>query len=147
LSAAAYVLGKRGSLAGIRTDVLLGIFSGLLIGLAALYIKAMFTFIKEEQELIAFGICLPAVIVLNVVGVTVMQSGFQHGKALVVVSLESVLNKVVAILGGMLVLAETLPPEPLKAGLRILAFILILFGSAALARFGTAEALGQRQEA
>jgi len=144
LSIAAYVLGKRGSLAGVRTDAVLGIFSGLLIGLAALYIKAMFTFLKEEQELIAFGVCLPAVIVLNVVGVAVMQSGFQHGKALVVVSLESVLNKVVAILGGMLVLAETLPPEPAKAALRILAFILILFGSAALARFGTAEALGKK---
>lgn len=144
LSAAAYILGKRGSLTGLRTDAVLGIFSGLLIGLAALYIKAMFTCLKEEQDLVAFGICLPALIILNVVGVTVMQSGFQHGKALVVVSLESVVNKAVAILGGMAVLSETLPPEPYQAGLRILAFLLILFASAALARFGTPEALEKK---
>lgn len=150
LSGAAYVLGKRGSLAGMRTDAMLGIFSGLLIGLGALYIKAMFTFADHDQELAGFGVCLPLVLLFQIMGLIVMQSGFQHGKALVVVPLQSVLNKVVAILGGMAVLAEGLPQEPLKAALRIIAFIFILFGSAALARFGTAEALekkGLRQEA
>jgi hypothetical protein len=44
LSAFTCVLGKRGVPAGIRTDSLLGMVSGLFIGLAALYTKAMFTF-------------------------------------------------------------------------------------------------------
>ena len=139
LSAIAYALGKRGVLAGIRTDFLLGILSGLFIGVAALYTKAMFTFIDNEQKLIGFAVCLPLVIAANVVGLTVMQSGFQHGKALVVVSLEAVINKVVAIVGGMVALAEFLPEDPVKSFMRIAAFLLILFGTAALARFGGAE--------
>jgi hypothetical protein len=81
----------------------------------------------------------------NIVGLGVMQSGFQRGKALVVVSLEAVINKVVAILGGMIALAEFLPEDPTRSGMRIAAFILILFGTSALARFGGAE-LAEKME-
>lgn len=144
LSAGAYLLSRRGTLAGLRADALLGIFSGLLIGLGAIYIKAMFTFADHDQKSAAFAVCLPLVVFFQLSGLIVMQSGFQHGKALVVVPLQSVLNKVVAILAGMAVLSETLPAEPLKAGLRILALILILFASAALSRFGTTEALEKK---
>lgn len=139
LSAITYVLGKRGVLAGIRTDSLLGMVSGLFIGLAALYTKAMFTFLDDGQGFVGFGVCLPVVILANVIGLGVMQSGFQRGKALVVVSLEAVINKVVAILGGMIALAEFLPQDPVKSQMRVAAFVLILFGTAALARFGGAE--------
>jgi hypothetical protein len=145
ISALAYGLGKRGALAGMRTDSLLGIFSGLFIGLGALYTKAMFTFLDDEQRLIGFGVCLPVLILANVVGMGVMQSGFQHGKALVVVSLEAVINKAVAIIGGMLALAEALPEDPAKSAMRIAAFVLILFGTGALARFGGAE-LAEKME-
>ena len=135
IGAVAYLLGKRGVLAGIRTDALLGIFSGLFIGLGALYTKAMFTFLDNEQKLIAFGVCLPVLIAANIVGLAVMQSGFQHGKALIVVSMEAVINKVVAIVGGMAALAESLPDDPFRAKLRIAAFVLILFATAILSRF------------
>jgi drug/metabolite transporter (DMT)-like permease len=145
-SALAYGLGKRGALAGMRTDSLMGIFSGLFIGLAALYTKAMFTFLDDEQRLIGLGVCLPVLILANVVGMGVMQSGFQHGKALVVVSLEAVINKAVAIIGGMLALAEALPEDPTKSAMRIAAFILILFGTGALARFGGAELAGKMEQ-
>ena len=65
---------------GARTDALLGIFSGLLIGLGALYTKAMFTFLDDGQTLIGFGVCLPVLITANVVGLVVMQSGFQSAR-------------------------------------------------------------------
>jgi drug/metabolite transporter (DMT)-like permease len=145
LSAIAYVFGKRGVLAGIRTDSLLGMVSGLFIGLAALYTKAMFTFLDEGHRLVGYGVCLTVVIAANVVGLGVMQSGFQRGKALVVVSLEAVINKVVAIIGGMIALAEFLPEDPVKSKMRVAAFILILFGTAALARFGGTE-LAEKME-
>jgi len=145
LALIAYALGRRGVLGGIRTDSLLGMVSGLFVGLAALYTKAMFTFIDDEQKLIGFGVCLPVVIGANIVGIIIMQSGFQRGKALVVVSLEAVINKVVAIIGGMVALAEYLPEDPAQAGMRVAAFILILFGTAALARFGGAE-LAEKME-
>jgi len=149
LGAGAYKLGRRGVLAGIQTVFLLGMFSGLFIGLAALYTKAMFTFLDNGQALYGYAVCLPAMIAANIVGVAVMQSGFQHGKALVVVSIEAVLNKIVAIIGGMVALAETLPEDPSMAGMRIAAFVLILFGTAALSRFGggeLAESLEHREE-
>ena len=139
LSAVAYGLGRRGVLAGLRTDSLLGMVSGLFIGLAALYTKAMFTFLEDGQRLMGLGVCLTVVFAANIVGLVVMQSGFQRGKALVVVSLEAVINKVVAIVGGMIALAEFLPEDPTRSKMRIAAFVLILFGTAALARFGGAE--------
>jgi hypothetical protein len=114
--------------------------SGLFIGLAALYTKAMFTFLNEGHQLAGYGVCLTVVIAGNVVGLGVMQSGFQRGKALVVVSLEAVINKVVAILGGMIALGELLPEDPAKSQMRLVAFVLILFGTAALARFGRLRA-------
>jgi drug/metabolite transporter (DMT)-like permease len=146
LAALAYLLGTRGYLAGVRTDSLLGMVSGLFIGLAALYTKAMLTFLDEGHRLVAFGVCLTVVIAGNVVGLGVMQSGFQRGKALVVVSLEAVVNKVVAILGGMIALSELLPEDPARSTMRLAAFILILFGTAALARFGGAEVAERMEE-
>jgi drug/metabolite transporter (DMT)-like permease len=145
LAGVAYALGKRGVLAGIRTVSLLGMVSGLFIGLAALYTKAMFTFLDEGYRLVGYGVCLTVVIAGNVIGLGVMQGGFQRGKALVVVSLEAVINKVVAILGGMIALGELLPEDPVKSKTRLAAFVLILFGTGALARFGGAE-LTERME-
>jgi drug/metabolite transporter (DMT)-like permease len=145
VAALAYVLGRRGALAGFRTDSLLGMVAGLFVGLGALFTKAMMTFADADRALVAFGICLPVVIGTNIVGMIIMQSGFQHGKALVVVSLEAVINKVVAIIGGMAALAEYLPEDPASAAMRIAAFALILFGTAALARFGGAE-LAEKME-
>jgi hypothetical protein len=99
----------------------------------------MFTFLEDGQRLMGLGVCLTVVFAANIVGLAVIQSGFQRGKALVVVSLEAVINKVVAIIGGMIALAEFLPEDPARSKMRIAAFLLILFGTASLARFGGAE--------
>ena len=143
----AYVLGRRGMLAGFRTDFLMGVVAGLFVGLAALLTKSMFNFEDAGHDFAAFAVCLPLLIFFNIMGIIVMQTGFQHGKALVVVSLEAVLNKMVAIVGGMAALSETLPEDPLKTALRICAFVLILFGSAFLARFGGKELADKLAEA
>jgi len=145
LAILAYVLGRRGKLAGIRTDSLLGMVAGLFVGLAAIHTKAMLTYLEAGHDLVGFGLCLPMLIAANVLGVGVMQSGFQHGKALVVVSMEAVLNKAVAIIGGMAALSEYLPADPTRAAMRLFAFVLILFGTAVLARFGGKE-LAEKME-
>ncbi len=147
LSGLAYVLGRRGMLAGIRTDSLMGMVAGLFIGIGALFTKAMFTYLDHDYVLVGFGICLPVLIVTQAFGMIIMQGGFQRGKALVVVALEAVINKVVAIIGGMVVLAEYLPEDPTKAGIRIASFVLILFGTAALSRFGGKEVAEKLKEA
>ncbi len=136
LSVLAYVWGRREKLGGLRTDALLGMVAGLFVGLGAIYARAMFLFLHHGQDLIGYGVCLPVMVIANIIGVTVMQSGFQHGKALVVVALEAVLNKAVAIVAGMVALNEALPADKGLASMRILAFALILAGSGVLSRFG-----------
>jgi len=153
ISSARYYFGRRAKGGLVRADVLLGILAGVLIGLGSLYIKAMFNYLDESnlaqtlsaaeqaaemgrRRLIGFGVLLPVVIAGNVLGIAVMQLGFRHGKALVVVPVQQVTNKVVAIVGGMAALGETLPENAGQAALRLIALILILLATAALARFG-----------
>jgi len=63
LSFLAYILGRRGRLGGFRTDSLLGIVSGLFIGLGAIYLRSMFLFVDNGKELLGYGICLPVLII------------------------------------------------------------------------------------
>jgi drug/metabolite transporter (DMT)-like permease len=137
---AALLLARREFWPGGRRAIAYGLAAGLLIGLGSLQIKAMFNYIDPAaipgRKLIAFGLCLPIVIAGNLLGIALMQRGFAHGKALVVVPLQQVTNKIVAILGGIFALGERLPPDPDLARARLLAFILILLGTAVLARFG-----------
>jgi hypothetical protein len=72
----------------------------------------------------------------NIGGVWVQQAGFQRGRALIVVAMNAVTNKVVTILGGMAVLGEILPAEPSLAAARVGGFVTILVGTVVLARFG-----------
>jgi hypothetical protein len=46
----------------------------------------------------------------------------------------------------MIALAEFLPEDPVKSKMRLAAFVLILFGTAALARFGGAELAEKMEE-
>lgn len=146
LSALAFALSRRGKLGRVRTDSLLGMVSGLFIGIGALYTRAMFLSLDDGQKILGFGLCLPVLIAANIIGIGIMQRGFQHGKALVVVGLEAVLNKVVAIVGGIIALGESLPSSSSLATMRIVAFVLILFGSAFLSRFGEEEPRKQTVE-
>ncbi len=139
ISLISYLLGRRGKLGALRVDSLLGMVSGLFVGLGALFIKAMFLCAEAGKPLLAYLICLPVLIFSYLVGIGVMQSGFQHGKALIVVSLEAVLNKVVAIIGGIIALGEALPQERAMSAIRIVAFSVILLGTALLSRFGGEE--------
>jgi drug/metabolite transporter (DMT)-like permease len=137
---AAMILGRRQDWTAGGRAIAYGIATGLLIGIGSIHIKAMFNFLLPPAgsgpKFIAFGICLPLVLIGNFGGLAVMQRAFAHGKALVVVPLQQVTNKIVAILGGIFALSEHLPHDPCLARARLLAFILILLGTAVLARFG-----------
>jgi len=139
LTGLSVLLTRLGRLGGMRKDALLGIISGLFIGTGALYMRALILSLDEGEKLVAYAVCLPVMIASYVVGIGIMQSGFQHGKALVVVGLEAVLNKVVAIIGGIVALGELMPESGALTAMRITAFVLILFGSAFLSRFGEEE--------
>ena len=136
-AAGLFVLGRREG--SKRPDVLLGLAAGLLIGIGSLHIKAMYNYDAPGaagSHAIAFGVCLPLIVAGNVLGIVVMQYGFRRGKALVVVPVESVFNKVVVIIAGMLALNEALPADAADATMRVAGFVLIIGATGALARFG-----------
>ena len=82
----------------------------------------------------------------NIGGIWVQQAGFQHGRALIVVAMNAVTNKVVTIIGGMMTLGELLPGDANLAAARLAGFVTILAGTAILTRFGGAE-IGQATRA
>jgi hypothetical protein len=133
------LLGLAAALAGngsaIPPAVVLGFGAGVLTGLGALYTKGLFLSLEAGFPMLAWLVCLPILLVANLGSLWILQAGFQQGRALVVVALNAVTNKVVAIFGGIVTLGEILPPEPLFAIARVAGFMAILGGTAVLARF------------
>jgi uncharacterized membrane protein len=127
-------LGRSGRL--VPLPVILGFGAGVLIGLGALYTKALFLGLEAGAGAFVWLVFLPLTVVANVAGIWVQQAGFQQGRALIVVAVNAVTNKLVTILGGTAILGEQLPNEPILANARIAGFVTILVGTMVLARFG-----------
>jgi drug/metabolite transporter (DMT)-like permease len=144
LLALAVPLGRSGR--GASLPVLLGFAAGVLIGLAALYTKGLFLSLESGLPWLAWLVFLPLVLAANTGGIWVQQAGFQHGRALIVVAMNAVTNKVVTIIGGMMTLGEFLPGDANLAVARLAGFVTILAGTAILTRFGGAE-IGQATRA
>ena len=117
----------------------------MLIGLAALYTKGLFLSLEAGLPWLAWLVFFPLMTLGNIGGIWVQQAGFQHGRALIVVAMNAVTNKIVTILGGMALLGELLPAQPGLAVARLGGFVTILVGSVVLARFG-GEQVGKEVE-
>jgi drug/metabolite transporter (DMT)-like permease len=130
---AAVPLGRAGR---VSMPVVLGFGSGVLVGLGALYAKGLFLCLEAGLSGVAWLVFLPLMLVVYTSGMWVMQAGFQQGRALIVVALNAVTNKVVAIVGGMATLGEVLPDASSLAAARLAGFVLVLVGTALLARIG-----------
>ena len=143
--AAAVPLGRSGRT--VPLPLILGFGSGVLIGLGALYTKGFFLTLDGGVPALAWFVFLPFMLIANVAGVWVQQAGFQQGRALIVVAMNAVTNKVVTILGGMAILGELLPAEPTLAGARLVGFVTILAGTVVLARFGGEQVATEIEEA
>src|SRR5262249_53560998 len=111
---------------GVPLPVVLGFATGVLIGLGALYAKGLFLSLEAGAPWLAWLIFLPLMLVANVGGLWVQQAGFQHGRALIVVAMNAVTNKVVSIVGGMATLGEFLPGEAKLAAARLAGFATII---------------------
>jgi len=127
-------LGRSGR--AVPLPVLLGFGAGVLIGLAALYTKGLFLSLDAGLPVLAWLVFLPLMMLGNLGGIWVQQAGFQQGRALIVVAMNAVTNKVVTILGGMAILGELLPEQTSLAAARVAGFVTILVGTVVLARFG-----------
>jgi drug/metabolite transporter (DMT)-like permease len=120
----------------VPLPIILGFGAGALIGLGALYTKGLFLSLEAGVPWLASLVFLPLMIIANIGGIWVQQAGFQHGRALIVVAMNAVTNKVVTIVGGMATLGEVLPQEAALAAARVVGFVAILVGTVVLARFG-----------
>jgi drug/metabolite transporter (DMT)-like permease len=129
---------------GIPLPLVLGCATGVLIGLGALYAKALFMSLDAKSPEVAWLVFLPLTLIANVSGLWIQQAGFQHGRALIVVAMNAVTNKVVTIVGGMATLGEILPAEAGLALARVAGFAAVLIGTAVLARFGSVEIAADR---
>lgn len=112
----------------------LSIASGLILGLASVYAKAL-----ANAESLAAAVAssdLVLTFAANVIGFALMQASLQAGRGVVVVPVFSTLSNLVPIVGGIVVYGERLPTHGADAFLRPLAFVLALGGAGLLAGFG-----------
>ncbi len=135
LFAILYILIKSGILKGFRIEVFWGMVSGSIMGLAALYTKAMLTYAGNNDFFTAFAVYLPVVILVNIAGLLAMQRGFQTGTAIIVLSIQSVLNSVIPVIGGMLSFSERLSSNPPVIALQIAGFLMVISGTAVISKF------------
>jgi drug/metabolite transporter (DMT)-like permease len=127
------------------------ISSGVIFGLASLYTKAMIDdyAMRSTIELAYRIVSNPyvyGVIVGNIVGMIALQNSFSSARGIIAMPLSSALSNIVPIVGGMIVFGERLPPESNAATMRVVAFILTVFGSALLGNAQeeiSAEVIGQ----
>src|SRR5262249_11862502 len=127
----------------IPLAVVLGFASGVLIGLGALYSKALFVSLGQGATVVAWAVFLPLTLVANIGGLWGNQAGFPHGRALIVVAMNAVTNKIVSIVGGMVTLGELLPADASLATARVVGFATIIGGTVMLARFGAPAATAE----
>jgi hypothetical protein len=125
------------------------LLSVLLIGIGALFTRVML--LEFQAGNVVLGTVLLLVTIASMTsGLFTQQGGFQRGRAMTVTAFLAVLNKVIAIFGGMFALGEVLPESIEKQALRVTGLGALLVGSVLLARFGKKEkasvAAGQSSE-
>jgi drug/metabolite transporter (DMT)-like permease len=120
-------------------ELVLGAAGGIMIGIGALFTRV--TLLEFQAGHVLFSVVL-FFITMGVMlgGVFTQQGGFQRGRAMTVTAVLAVLNKVIAIFGGMFALGEVLPEDTTKQGLRLVALAALLLGTVLLARFARPEA-------
>ena len=111
----------------------LSIASGLIIGLASVFAKAL---AGADSLAAAFSsLDLLLTLVTNIAGFVLMQAALQVGRGVVVVPIFSTLSNIVPIVGGILLYGEWGAIAGSAALLRPLAFVLAIGGAALLAGF------------
>lgn len=115
-------------------EVAYGVLAGLLLGAAYLNMKVVFM-ARQGARLDIAMLSLAVIILGSVGGFAVLLWSFRTCRALIVTTINFVLNQVVVMVGGVLCLGEELPDEPISFWARIVGVSAILIGVVLLARF------------
>jgi drug/metabolite transporter (DMT)-like permease len=118
-----------------RSELLLGILSGLLFGTGYLNTKALALAVQDRSlSHTIVAACLMTVGLLG--GLVALQLGLRAGRALIVTAVNLVTNQVLVVAGGLACLGERFPQETFPFTARIAGLCGILGGILLLARVG-----------
>jgi drug/metabolite transporter (DMT)-like permease len=119
-------------------ELVVGAAGGVMIGIGALFTRVVM--LEFQAGNIVLGILLVSFTVAAMLsGLITQQGGFQRGRAMTITAFLAVLNKVIAIFGGMFALGEVLPENAEKQALRLVGLGALLVGVVLLARFSKQE--------
>jgi multidrug transporter EmrE-like cation transporter len=107
----------------------LAVSAGLLWGASDVSIKAL----SDHLDQGAWGWIHPLALVIliaSLVGLAVSARSLQVGEAVSVIAITSACANLVTIAAGPVVFGEPLPNDPFELGVRLLAFVLVIGGSA-----------------
>jgi len=127
-------------------EFMLGAGGGLVQGVG-LILMGTFSFYRHEPGALWSFLLIPCAAACFLASFVSMQSGVQVGRAMIVITLNTVVTNLVAITGGVFVLGETLPTDPFRAGLEIPAFAAIVVASGILAHLGAPGTVGEPADA
>jgi drug/metabolite transporter (DMT)-like permease len=120
-------------------ELVVGAASGIMFGIGALFTRVMLLELKAGNVLLGM-LLIFFMLTVMVSGLLTQQGGFQRGRAMTITTLLAVLNKVIAIFGGMFALGEVLPENAVKQALRVTGLVALFAGTILLARFNKREA-------
>ncbi|HMF30636.1 MAG TPA: DMT family transporter [Candidatus Lokiarchaeia archaeon] len=125
-------------------DVCFGLAAGLMMGVGGVYSKAFVAGFTGQGVFYALAswpwyIYILMLVFGNMGGTVIQQMGFQHGKAIIVVPLVTILSLFISVLGGLIVFLEWAGLDPVNVTWKIISLLLILIGTAILSflRTGT----------
>jgi multidrug transporter EmrE-like cation transporter len=123
-----------------RRAVGLSIATGLMLGLASVFAKALAG--ADSLAAAIWSQNLVLTLAANLLGFGLMQGALQAGRGVVVVPIFSTLSNTVPIIGGILLYGEWEASHGVTALLRPLAFVLAIGGAALLAGFSERQSTG-----
>lgn len=116
----------------------LALGSGFAFGLGSLYAKALTSaFLADPGSALwvraAWNPYLYLAMVANLSGLVMLQNAFHRARGIVAMPLSSAVSNLIPIAGGMIAFGEGLPAEPLRAAIRVAAFLMTIAGGALVA--------------
>ncbi|KAG6674325.1 probable magnesium transporter NIPA9 isoform X3 [Carya illinoinensis] len=109
-------------------EIIYGLESGILFGMASVISKMGFVFLEQGFHMMLVPICISVSVFCSGTGFYYQTRGLKHGRAIVIATCAAVASIVTGVLAGMLALGERLPEAPTARVSLLLGWFLIIIG-------------------
>lgn len=109
-------------------EIIYGLESGILFGMASVISKMGFLFLEQGFPKLLVPLCLIISVCSSGTGFYYQTRGLKHGRAIVVSTCAAVASILTGVLAGMLALGERLPSAPKARLVLLLGWLLIILG-------------------